>query len=384
MNKVLDKASDGMSFVKDGIDKVRQKQWAEPLGVAMGVTASICNGLGSFVPGLGMVGGAIQMGGKILNPAPSLADIKRSEKEILESLEGQTGIIKETLEKRLETIREEMKRPQSENVEDFQIVKKEVQSCVSAMTSDMRRLENELVDIKDIINHTFQLVRDMRYRDGIEKVESAYEIFLKGSNNLVNTLEQLQGFMFELQVIADQNLAPQRIGEYLRAILVNEDVEIAQQIFKYILVVRSKYLQLATAYYIYQQDAGRVAAEFESFNKDFDEMKKVFKAETGTDFQPDRPLTDDVMIKCRNTKKILPDVTQASQDSTSIFEFESIAAFLNDIGLAPLIDIFLEEGVTMDILKNCNDDDLTKIGVEKYGHRKIIIDSLSKIGASGT
>ena len=153
MNKVLDKASDGMSFVKDGIDKVRQKQWAEPLGVAMGVTASICNGLGSFVPGLGMVGGAIQMGGKILNPAPSLADIKRSEKEILESLEGQTGIIKETLEKRLETIREEMKRPQSEIVEDFQIVKKEVQSCVSAMTSDMRRLENELVDIKDIINH---------------------------------------------------------------------------------------------------------------------------------------------------------------------------------------------------------------------------------------
>ena len=113
-------------------------------------------------------------------------------------------------------------------------------------------------------------------------------------------------------------------------------------------------------------------------------MKTVFKAETGTDFQPERPLTDDVMIKCRNTKKILPDVTQASQDSTSIFEFESIAAFLNDIGLAPLIDIFLEEGVTMDILKNCKDDDLTKIGVEKYGHRKIIIDSLSKMGASGT
>ena len=99
MKKAFDKASDGMSFVKDGISKVQQKEWAEPLGIAMGVTAGICNGLGSFVPGLGIVGGAIQVGSKILNPAPSLADIKRSEQEILEHLEGKTGRIKDVLER---------------------------------------------------------------------------------------------------------------------------------------------------------------------------------------------------------------------------------------------------------------------------------------------
>ena len=49
VKKVIAKASEGMTFVKDGIETVRSKPWAEPVGAALGVTASICNGLGSFV-----------------------------------------------------------------------------------------------------------------------------------------------------------------------------------------------------------------------------------------------------------------------------------------------------------------------------------------------
>ena len=37
------KIPDEMSFVKEGIDKVRSKSWAEPTAMAMNVTASICN-----------------------------------------------------------------------------------------------------------------------------------------------------------------------------------------------------------------------------------------------------------------------------------------------------------------------------------------------------
>ena len=81
--KAIDKASEGMTFVKEGLDTVRSKQWAEPVGTALGVTASLCNGLGDFVPGLGIIGGAINIGSKILNPAPSLADIKRTEQEVI-------------------------------------------------------------------------------------------------------------------------------------------------------------------------------------------------------------------------------------------------------------------------------------------------------------
>ena len=72
IKKAIDKTSEGMTFVKDGIGKVRSKPWAEPVGTALGVTASICKGLGDFVPGLGIIGGSINVASKLLNPAPSL------------------------------------------------------------------------------------------------------------------------------------------------------------------------------------------------------------------------------------------------------------------------------------------------------------------------
>ena len=67
-------------------------------------------------------------------------------------MEGSTGTVKHLLETELAKLREEMKHPQPEIIQDFQLVKNEVQSCVSAMSSDMKRFEDELVDIKDIIN----------------------------------------------------------------------------------------------------------------------------------------------------------------------------------------------------------------------------------------
>ena len=77
----------------------------------------------------------------------------------------------------------------------------------------------ELEDVKNIINHTYQLVRDVRYRDGIEKIEGAYENFLRGAVNLGNTLNKLEGYMHGVEELACQNLIPQIVREYHRAIM---------------------------------------------------------------------------------------------------------------------------------------------------------------------
>ena len=379
MKKALDTTSDRMAFVKEGITKVQQKEWAEPLGTAMGVTASICNGIGNFVPGFGYIGGAINIGSKILNPAPSLADIKRSEKEILEHLDGTTGIVKKTLERQLEALRDEIKNPQPEILKDMQSVKQEVQSCVSDMTEDMRRIEEELCDVKDVINHTYQLVRDVRYRDGIEKVEAAYENFIKGSNNLDNTFNRLEGYMFELESLAIQNLNPVKVGEYLRSILLTEDIEIAQHIFKYILVVRSKYLQLVCAYYIFKEEPDRVCQEFDSFNKNYDNLCEVFKTKTGIEFKPDQLLSDNLLSRCRIANKMMPDITQTKQLPSPTFNASDIKNLLSGLGLEHLIEVFEKEAVTMDTLKILNDEDLKTLGVVKCGDRRKILNSVSKI-----
>ena len=377
MKKAMNKVSDEMSFVKDGIEKVRSKSWAEPTATAMKVTSSICDRMGNFVPGVGLIGSTLRIGANLLNPAPTLADLRRSEQEIVARLDGETGIIKTVLNRELEKLREDMKHPYTEIRTDLDAVKDEIQACFSDMTPHMRNISEELADMKNIISHTYQLVRDIRYRDGIEKIEGAYENFLRGANNLENTLSNLSGYIYELEVLACQNLNPQRVREYLRAIMVTEDSDIAQQSFKYILVVRAMYLQLSTAFYIFQKDPERVRMEFETFNNDFEEMCKIYEAESGFEFDPESLPPEDLINRCRQATKVMPDITKVKQPPTSSPFQESIDQFLEKIHLSELQELFSEEGVTIDELATFNDIDLKNIGVKKYSHRRQILQSIS-------
>ena len=61
----------------------------------------------------------------------------------------------------------------------------------------------------------------------------------------------------------------------------------------------------------------------------------------------------------------------------------SIDEFLQKIDLSKYTDIFKEEEVTMDILKTFNDDDLRNIGIDKYGPRKKILNSITSLEHHG-
>ena len=61
--------------------KIQGQTWAEPLGKACSVTGTIVKGMGNFVPGLGIVGGALSLGGTLLNPKASMNDLKRGQEK---------------------------------------------------------------------------------------------------------------------------------------------------------------------------------------------------------------------------------------------------------------------------------------------------------------
>ena len=184
MSTALKKVSGRMSYVKKGIEKVRCKSWSEPVGQSLDVTASICEGLGNFLPGAGLVGGALQMGSCLLNPKPTLADLRRTEEKLQSSLNDATGFTKEILEQKLEELREDIRNPQPEILQNFEVIKEQLQTSAIDISKDVCKIEEKLCDLKDIIGYTYSLVRDIRYKSGIEQVEAAYETFLRGSNNL--------------------------------------------------------------------------------------------------------------------------------------------------------------------------------------------------------
>ena len=85
----LVKGYEKISYAKEGVETIRQKKWAEPLGQALSGTASICTSLGHFIPGVGVLGGALKIGSCLLNPKPSRADLQRTQIVITENKKGQ-------------------------------------------------------------------------------------------------------------------------------------------------------------------------------------------------------------------------------------------------------------------------------------------------------
>ena len=64
----MEKIKKTASYCSDSLDKVRSSEWSEPVATALKVTGNILSGIGHFVPGVGIVGGAFKIGSDILNP----------------------------------------------------------------------------------------------------------------------------------------------------------------------------------------------------------------------------------------------------------------------------------------------------------------------------
>jgi hypothetical protein len=282
----------------------------------------------------------------------------------------------------LDHINEEIKKPNPEILDNFELIKTEVQSSALAMSMDMRKIERDLADVKQIVDHTYQLVRDSRYRDGIEKIDGAYQIFTKGLHNLEATFNKLENYIYELEVLAEQNLNCQRIREYLRAIRLTEDNDVCHQTFKYILVVRSRYLQISVAYHIYKKDAHHVASEFNCFNREYVELYQIFKEEIGCEFNPEQEPTGELVKKCKDSKKVQPDITQSIELQGSSSE-DPLKTFLKDIELPHLYEPLKKEEVSMKLLMVSDNKDLVHFGVEKSGNRLAILKAITTLKTSG-
>ena len=54
----------------------------------------------------------------------------------------------------------------------------------------------------------------------------------------------------------------------------------------------------------------------------------------------------------------------------------NIELWLNDLGLSEYINVFKEESIDIEVLPELTSDDLKEIGVNKLGHRKIILKAI--------
>ena len=167
----MEKIKKVKASVDKSLEKVQKKTWAEPLGKTLAVTGKIVNGCGSFIPGAGIIAGALSFGSGLLNPEPSLQDLKKQLDALnigIESISTDNAsvrsIIEESMKKEIEKLEAKIANPPSEIRSDIEKIKSEMVDTMKEIKQNNDCILNEVSSIKDITSKTFNLVTDIRYK----------------------------------------------------------------------------------------------------------------------------------------------------------------------------------------------------------------------------
>ena len=98
-------------------------------------------------------------------------------------------------------------------------------------------------------------------------------------------MEDFQSHAFHLQTIANQNLKPEKIKEYIKIVNSQFGADTCRTTLNYIIVVLGKYLMMMVAYHIYKGDLDAVEEDYDKFNTDFYQMIQDFSIVTGEEFK---------------------------------------------------------------------------------------------------
>jgi gas vesicle protein len=159
------KAKGAMGHVSEGLEKVRAKEWAKPLGKALKVSGKIVKSM-DFLPGAGIIGGALSIGATLLNPEPTIKDLQKDLKEIQRTLAdgAQNKIIIDALQSKQTEIEGKIANPAAEIRADFEEVKSEMKSMMEKVSEFNEHIEDDMIVMKDKISQTYQVVTDHRYK----------------------------------------------------------------------------------------------------------------------------------------------------------------------------------------------------------------------------
>jgi hypothetical protein len=144
----------------------------------------------------------------------------------------------------------------------------QVNKSFAQVFGKLEAIENQLAGQREAMAQILEVVTDLRYKAGIEKIEAAYTTLMKGSHNLQSTLEELKGFIFELNTENSQNLNIKKIREYLKLVRREKGTKAAEELGSYVMTVKAEYLIIVTLHYSYVKDHKRVQREYEDFNRD--------------------------------------------------------------------------------------------------------------------
>ena len=173
---------------------------------------------------------------------------------------------------------------------DIKSMRRELQSTMTDISSDLKSIDSGIDTLKTIATETYEMVVDLKHKEGLDLIDSNYDVFLKGLRNHEKAHSRFSGFIIELETKASLSFKKQNVRELLTKVAKTRGKMHAKQMATYVFIVRAKYLQIITAFYLYDNDRERVEDEFKCFNNDVKQLQEIHKELFAEEFQPREPL----------------------------------------------------------------------------------------------
>ena len=160
---------------KAKLEEIQEKEWAEPTGKALKAAASVVS---LIPPPVGNVlKGALSLGATVLNPDPSLADLRRAKEEIIAEM------------------------------------KTEVHEVAGIMTN----MGGELSCLRGDMKIVLELISDKEFYEGIETIDAYHKYyFINGPNNLEMTNESFKTVEASFQISFNKHFKVEKIFKFLK------------------------------------------------------------------------------------------------------------------------------------------------------------------------
>ena len=159
------KVKKAKDHVEEGLEKVRAKPWATPLGKALQVSGKIVGAVDGFVPGAKYLGGALSFGATLLYPEPTPQELQEQLRDIKATIEGTSNkFVVQALEKAQLELEEKIANPVGEIKVEFAEVRADMKRIFREVGESSKKMTLEMSKLRDLISRTFQIVVDNRFK----------------------------------------------------------------------------------------------------------------------------------------------------------------------------------------------------------------------------
>ena len=189
VKQVGEAMGEAMGEAKAAVDKVRENVWAERTGSVLKVAAKLVDKIP--FPAGAILGGFCSMGGTLLNPDPSLADLRRAKEEIKDKM--------------------------------------------TTVLNEVDKISSELSDLAN-------LIYDKEFYKGIRNVDAHHKVYIRDNLDKANRKFEAVAAKFETDFA--KHFVVSTIFSYLKMIQNRQGRKAAEKYYQDILVSYVKYLEV--------------------------------------------------------------------------------------------------------------------------------------------